>query len=74
MVVGEFVCKSVSSDGVGVDDGGTSSSSHGPDAAFRVQDGEIERGTSGSIELLDVSFLLGKITAKRSGPNLVNTI
>jgi hypothetical protein len=48
------VRESVSSDYVGVEDGGTTTSDHGPDTAFRFQDGELDGGTGGSIELLDV--------------------
>ena len=59
----------MSGDGVGADDGGTTGN-HGPDAAFGVQDGELEGSTSGCIELLDVGFFLGDITTQRSGPDL----
>ena len=64
------MCESVSSDGVGADDGGTTTGNHGPDAAFGVQDGELEGSTSGCIELLDVGFFLGEITTERSRPDL----
>jgi hypothetical protein len=61
----------VSGNGVGVDDGGTTTSNHGRDTAFGVQDGELEGSIGGGVELLDVSFLLGEITTERSGPDLV---
>lgn len=69
-VVGELVRETVRSNGVRVDDGGTTTGDHGPDAALGVEDGELEGGTGGAIELGNVGLLLGQVTTKRCGPDL----
>ena len=69
-VVGELVREAVGSNGIGVDDRSTTTSDHRPDATLSVEDSELQRGTSGSVELLDVRLLLSQVTTERSGPNL----
>lgn len=49
-----------------VDDRGTTTGNHGPDAAILVQDGQLEGSASLGIQLLDVGLLLGQLTAERS--------
>lgn len=72
-IVGKFVGVTVGSDGIGIDDGSTTTSDHGPDAALSVEDSKFEGGTSGAIELLDVRFLLGQVTTERRRPDLRQT-
>jgi hypothetical protein len=69
-VVGEFMSKAVGRNGVGVDDRGTTTSNHGPYAAFGVENGELKRCTSRTIKLLDVRFLLCEVTTERRRPHL----
>lgn len=69
-IFGEFVCKFVSSDVVGVDDGGTTTGNHGPDAAFRVQDGELEGSTGGGMSFWMYASPLVGSRPKRGGPDL----
>jgi len=73
-VVGKFVGETVGSNSVRVDNGGTTTSNHGPDTALGVQDGELEGSTSRGIELLDVSFLLGQITTEGCRPDLKSNV
>lgn len=68
-VVGELVSEPSSGDSIGVDDGGTTTSDHGPNSTSGVEDGKLERSTSRGIELLDVGLFLGQISTERSGPN-----
>lgn len=63
-IVGELVGKANRGNGVGVDDGSTTTGNQGPDAAGRVEDGELERGTSLGVEVGNVSLLLGQLTAE----------
>ena len=72
-VVGKLVREAVRSNGVRVDNGGTTTSNHGPDASLGVEDGKLQRSTGGAIELLDVRLLLGQITTEGSGPDLQTT-
>ena len=69
-VICELVRESVSSNGIGVDHGGTSTSDHRPDTALCVEDGQLERCTGRAIEFLDVSLFLGQITTEGSWPDL----
>ena len=69
-VVGKLMSKAVGRNGVGVDDRGTTTSDHGPYAAFGVENGELKRCTSRTIKLLDVRFLLCEVTTKRCRPDL----
>lgn len=65
-VVGELIGETSRGNGVGVDDGSTTTSNESPDSALGVQDGELERSTSLGIQLSDVSLLLGELAAERS--------
>jgi hypothetical protein len=47
-----------------VDDRSSSSSNHGPDASLSVENGELETGTGGRVELGDVGFLLGEVASE----------
>jgi hypothetical protein len=69
-VVSELVRESVGSNGIGVNDGSATTGNHGPDAAFRVEDSQFERGTGRTVEFLDVCLFLGQITTERRGPDL----
>ena len=53
--------------GVGVDDGRTTTSNESPDTASGVEDGELERRTSLGVHLSNVGFLLAHLTTKGSG-------
>lgn len=66
-VVGKLVGEASRGDGIGVDDGGTTTGNEGPDPAAGVQDSELEGGTSLGIELGNVSLLLGQLTAEGRG-------
>jgi hypothetical protein len=63
-VVGELVGEASGSDGIGVDNGSTTTSDESPDTAVGVQDGKLEGSTSLGIEISDVSLLLGQLTAE----------
>lgn len=65
-VVGELVGEASRSDGVGVDDGSTTTSDESPDAAVAVQDSELEGGTGLGVKVGNVSLLLGQLTTERS--------
>ena len=64
-VVGEFVGEAGRGDGVGVDDGGTTSGDECPYTAIRVEDGELQRGTGFGIHLGDVGFFFAQLTTER---------
>ena len=66
-VVGELTDEASGGNGIGVHDGGTTTSNQGPDTALGVEDGELERGTGLSIQLSDELLLLAHLTAERSG-------
>ena len=68
-IVGELVSEPSGGNSVRVDDGSTTSGDHGPNSTFLVEDGELERSTGRSVELLNPSLLLGQITTERSGPD-----
>ncbi len=63
-IVGELVGEARRSDGVGVDDGCTTSSNEGPDTAGCVQDGQLEGSTGLGVQLGDVSLLFGELTTE----------
>ena len=63
-VVCELGCETGRGDGIGVHDGGTTTSDESPDAALRVEDCELEGGTSLCVHLGDVCFLLAEFTAE----------
>lgn len=65
-VVGELAGEAGGGDGVGVDDGSTTTSDESPHTALAVEDGKLERGTSLSIHLSDVSLLLAHLATERS--------
>lgn len=65
-VVGKLASVTGRGDGIGVDDGSTTTSDKGPDATVAVEDGQLEGSTSLSIHLGDVSLLLGELTTERS--------
>lgn len=65
-VVGKLAGEASRSNGIGVDDGSTTTSDKSPDAALAVEDGELERGTSLGVHLRDKGLLLAHLTAERS--------
>lgn len=69
-VVSKLMSESMSSDGIRVDDGSTTTSNHGPDTTLGVKDSELQRSTSRTIKFLDVRLLLGQVTTERSWPDL----
>lgn len=64
-VVGELLRETRTGDGVGVDDGRTTTSDESPDSAGGVKDGQLERSTSFRVELGDICLLLCQLTAER---------
>ena len=65
-VVGKLAGEASRGDGIGVNDRSTTTSNKSPDTANGVQDGKLERCTSLSIHLGDVSLLLAHLTTERS--------
>lgn len=65
-VVGKLAGESGGGDGVGVDDRRTTTSHEGPHPTDRIENGKLQRSTSLSIHLGDISLLLAHLTAKRS--------
>lgn len=65
-VVGKLTGEASRGDGVGVDDGSTATGDEGPDAAGRVEDGELERGTGLCVHLGNVGLLLAHLAAEGS--------
>ena len=66
-VVGELANETSGSNGVCVDDGGTTTSDESPHTAVGVQDSELKRGTSLGIHVRDELLLLAQFTSERSG-------
>lgn len=66
-VVGELRGETSGGNGVGVDDGSTTTSDEGPDAAGGVEDGELEGSTGLRVHLGNVGLLLAHFTAERRG-------
>lgn len=66
-VVGKLGSKTSRGDGVGVDNGSTTTSDKSPDTAGGVEDGELERSTSLGVHLGNVCLLLAHLTAERCG-------
>ena len=62
--------KAVGRNSIGVHHRGTTTSDHGPYAAFGVENGELKRRTGRAIKLLDVCFLLCEVATKRRRPDL----
>ena len=65
-VVGELAGETSGGDGVGVDDGSTTTSDESPHTALAVEDGKLEGSTSLSVHLGDVGLLLAHLTTERS--------
>jgi hypothetical protein len=65
-VVGELTGETSGGNGIGVDNGGTTTGNEGPDTTSCVQDGELEGRTSLSVHLGDVSLLLAHLTTEGS--------
>ncbi|KAI6762873.1 hypothetical protein HG530_008853 [Fusarium avenaceum] len=66
-VVGELIGESSRGNGIGVNNGSTTTSNQSPDTALGVQDGKLQGSTSLSIEVSDVSLLLGQLTTEGGG-------
>ena len=62
--------KTMGCNGIRVDDRGTTARDHGPYPALGIEDGELERSTRRTIELLDVRLLLREVTTERRRPDL----
>lgn len=69
-VVRKLMSIAVSGDSVRVYHRCTTTSDHCPYMTLRVEDGGLERGTGGCVELLDISFLLGQVTIEGRWPDL----
>ena len=66
-VVGKLRGETSRGNGVGVDDGSTTTSNECPDAASAVEDGELEGSTSLCVHLSNVCLLLAHLTTERCG-------
>ena len=64
-VVGELISETCRSNGIGVDDRGATTSNESPDATIMVENGKLQRSTSLSIQLSNVSLFLGKFATER---------
>lgn len=64
-VVGELADEAGRGDGVGVDDGRTTTGNESPDATRGVENGQLERGTGLGVHVGNVLLLLGQLTAER---------
>jgi hypothetical protein len=73
-VVGELIGISMSGDSVRVNNTGTTTGNHGPDAALGIENSEFEGSTGRGIEFLDVCLLFGQITTEGSRPDLVREL
>lgn len=65
-VVGKLAGETGRGDGIGIDDGRTTTSNEGPYTADRVEDGKLEGSTSLGVHLCDVSLLFAHLTTKGS--------
>jgi hypothetical protein len=65
-VVGELAGETGRGNGVGVDDGSTTTSNKGPDATRRVEDGKLERCTGLGVHLSNIGLLFAHLTAEGS--------
>ena len=63
-VVGQLVDAAHVDDGVGVDDGSSSSGHHGPDPALLVQDGQLEGRPRLAVQLDDLGFLRSRFPSE----------
>jgi hypothetical protein len=66
-IVGEFTGETGRGDGVGVDDGSTTTGDKSPHTARGVENGELERSARLCVHLSDVGLLLAHLAAERSG-------
>jgi len=58
------------SNSIRINDGSTTSGDHCPYPTLRIEDSELKRSTSRTIELLDVSLFLCEITTEGRWPDL----
>ena len=66
-VVGQLANETGGGNGVGVDDGGTTTRNQGPDTAVGVQDGQLEGSTGLGVHVGDELLLLAQLTAEGGG-------
>lgn len=66
-VVGKLADETSGGNGVGVDDGSTTTGDEGPHTAAGVEDGQLERGTGLGIHVGDELLLLGQLTTEGGG-------
>jgi hypothetical protein len=66
-VVSELAHETSGSNGIGVDDGGTTTSNEGPDATLGVENGKLEGSTGLGVHVGDELLLLGHLTTEGSG-------
>ena len=66
-VVGKLRGEASRGNGVGVDDGSTTTSNESPNATGAVEDGELEGSTSLCVHLSNVCLLLAHLTTERCG-------
>lgn len=66
-VVGELGDEASGGNGVGVDDGSTTTSNEGPDTAAGVQDSELKGGTGLGVHVGDELLLLAQLTTEGGG-------
>jgi len=66
-VVGQLANEAGGGNGVGIDDGGTTTSNQGPDTAVGVQNGQLEGGTGLGIHVGDELLLLAQLTTEGGG-------
>lgn len=69
-VVGKLIREPMCGNSIGVNDRSTTTSNHSPNTALSIENSELERSASGSVELLDVGFFLGQVTTEWSRPDL----
>lgn len=66
-VVSKLANETSGGNGVGVDDGSTTTSDEGPHTAIGVEDSQLEGGTGLSIHIRDELLLLGQLTTEGGG-------
>lgn len=66
-VVGQLGNETSRSNGIGVDDGGTTTSNQSPDTTAGVQDGQLQGSTGLSVHVGDKLLLLAHLTTEGSG-------
>lgn len=65
-VVGKLACVACRGNGIGVDDGSTTTSNQCPHTSSCIEDCELERSTSLCVHLCNVCLLLAHLTTERS--------